>query len=212
MMKRLFARYLLVLAGLFAPVAGFATGAASPPDELVRSMIDEVLTIVRNDRAIQGGDMNRTLALVDEKVLPHFDFRRMTSLAVGRDWRSASPEQQERLIAAFRTLLVRTYSNALTQYRDQTVDVKPLRATPGEKRARVNTEVRQAGARPVAIDYSLEQADGGWKVFDVTVGGVSLVTNYRSSFAEEINAKGVDGLIASLEAKNRTLEAGQGGR
>jgi phospholipid transport system substrate-binding protein len=167
---------------------------------------------VRNNKSIQAGDTNSVISLVDEKVLPHFNFNRMTSLAVGRDWRSASPEQQERLTAAFRTLLVRTYSNALTQYRDQTIDVKPLRSSPDEKRVRVSTEVRQPGAQPVAIDYSLELDDQGWRVFDVTVAGVSLVTNYRSNFSSEINAKGIEGLISSLEAKNKSLEAGQGGK
>jgi phospholipid transport system substrate-binding protein len=212
MTKKLFARCLMVLGVFFAPVAGFSAGEMLPPDELVRSVTNEVQAIVRSDKAIQAGDTRRTAMLVDEKVLPHFNFRRMTGLAVGRDWRSASPEQQERLVAAFRTLLVRTYSNALVQYRDRPIEVKPLRAGPGEKTVRVNTEVRQPGAQPVAIDYSLEQTDKGWKVFDITVAGVSLVINYRSSFGDEITAKGIDGLIASLEAKNKSLEAGQGGK
>jgi phospholipid transport system substrate-binding protein len=201
-----------MLGVFFAPVAGFAAGEMLPPDELVRNVTNEVLTIVRNDKAILGGDTSKTLMLVDEKVLPHFDFRRMTGLAVGLGWRSATPEQQERLTAAFRTLLVRTYSNAIIQYRDNTIEFKPLRASPGDKTVRVSTEVRQAGAQPVGIDYSLQQTDKGWKVFDVTVAGVSLVINYRSSFGEEIKAKGIEGLIASLEAKNKSLEAGQGGK
>jgi len=209
MTRKLFTRCLLMLAVFFAPVAGFAAGETMAPDEQVRTVTNEVLTIVRSDKSIQAGDNNRILALVDEKVLPHFDFRRMTSLAVGRDWRSASPEQQERLIAAFRTLLVRTYSNALTQYRDQTIEVKPLRSSPADKTVRVSTEVRQAGAQPILLDYALAQADKGWKVFDVTVAGVSLVTNYRSSFGDEISTKGIDGLIASLEAKNKSLAAGR---
>ena len=209
MTRKLFARCLLMLAVSFGPVAGFATGATIAPDEQVRNVTNEVLTIVRSDKSIQAGDNNRILALVDEKVLPHFDFRRMTSLAVGRDWRSASPEQQERLTAAFRTLLVRTYSNALTQYRDQTIEIKPLRGNPTDKTVRVSTEVRQAGAQPILLDYALAQADKGWKVFDVTVAGVSLVTNYRSSFGDEISTKGIDGLIASLEAKNKSLAAGR---
>jgi phospholipid transport system substrate-binding protein len=207
-----FAHWLLMLTVFFVPVAGFSAGGMPPPDELVRDVSNEVLNIVRKDKAIQAGDTNRILTLVDEKVLPHFDFRRMTGLAVGPQWRSASPQQQERLITAFRILLVRTYSNALTQYRDQTIEFKPLRARPDEKRVRVNTEIRQPGGRPIAIDYSLEQTDKGWKVFDVSVAGVSLVTNYRGSFGDEINAKGIDGLIASLEAKNKSLEAGQGSR
>jgi len=212
MTRKLLTHCLLMLAVLFTPAAGFAAEGTIAPDEQVRNVTNEVLAIVRNDKSIQAGDTNKVLALVDEKVLPHFDFRRMTSLAVGRDWRSASPEQQERLIAAFRTLLVRTYSNALTQYRNQTIEVKPLRNYSGEKTVRVSTEVRQPGAQPVLLDYSLGQSDQGWKIFDVTVAGVSLVTNYRSSFSEEISTKGIDGLIDSLEAKNRSLAAGQGGK
>ena len=212
MTKKLFGRCLLMLAVFFTPAAGFAADETMAPDEQVRNVTNEVLTIVRSDRSIQAGDTTKILALVDEKVLPHFDFRRMTSLAVGRDWRSASPEQQERLIAAFRTLLVRTYSNALTQYRDQSIEVKPMRVNPGEKRVRVSTEVRQPGAQPILLDYAMEQGDQGWKVFDVTVAGVSLVTNYRGSFGNEISTKGIDGLIASLEAKNKSLAAGQGGK
>ncbi len=192
----------------------FATGAsataAPAPDELVRAVTNEVLEIVRADKAIQAGDTERVIELVDAKVLPHFDFRRMTMLAVGRDWRNATPEQQDRLTDAFRTLLVRTYSNALTQYRDQTIDFRPLRMAAGETRVQVRTEVRQPGGQPVGVDYMLEQkADGSWKVFDVIVAGVSLVTNYRSSFAEEVRVGGVDGLIRSLEDKNRSLAAGQ---
>ncbi|MDR2209147.1 MAG: ABC transporter substrate-binding protein [Azoarcus sp.] len=201
-----------MLSAFFVPATGFATGKTLPPDELVRNVANEVLTIIRNDKAIQTGDTSKVIALVDEKVLPHFNFRRMTGSAVGPQWRSATPQQQERLIEAFRILLVRTYSNALTQYRDQTIEFKPLRSRPGDKTVRVNSEVHQAGAQPIAIDYTLEQTDKGWKVFDVTVAGVSLVINYRSSFTEEINTKGIDGLIASLEAKNKSLEAGQGGK
>ncbi len=192
----------------------FATGAsataAPAPDELVRAVTNEVLEIVRTDKALQAGDPERVLELVHEKVLPHFDFRRMTMLAVGRDWRNATPEQQDRLVDAFLNLLVRTYSNALTQYRDQTIDFRPLRMAAGETRVQVRTEVRQPGGQPVGVDYMLEQkADGSWKVFDVIVAGVSLVTNYRSSFGQEVSRGGIDGLIKSLEDKNRSLAAGQ---
>jgi phospholipid transport system substrate-binding protein len=131
---------------------------------------------------------------------------------VGQSWRSASSEQQERLVKAFRTLLVRTYSNALTQFRDLAIEVRPLRTSPGDKNVRVTTEVRQPGAQPILLDYSLSQIGQEWKVFDVTVAGVSLVTNYRGSFAEEVSKKGIEGLIESLEAKNKSLETGQGGK
>ncbi len=205
-MNRLFS-CVLVLMLAFAPGAQ-AAEAALQPDVLVRQVTDEVLTIVRQDKAIQAGDTRRVLELVEEKVLPHFNFRRMTMLAVGRDWRSATPEQQQRLTGAFRTLLVRTYSNALTQYRDQTIDFKPVRIADGDATVQVRTEVRQAGAQPIGIDYTLEKGDAGWKVFDVVVAGVSLVTNYRSTFAQEVRSGGVDGLIRSLEDKNRTLQEG----
>ncbi|NLF53631.1 MAG: ABC transporter substrate-binding protein [Thauera phenolivorans] len=201
-------RLLMLFCFFFA--TGVSAAAAPTPDVLVRNVTNEVLEIVRADKAIQSGDTARVLGLVNDKVLPHFDFRRMTMLAVGRDWRSATPEQQARLTEAFRTLLVRTYSNALTQYRDQTIDFRPFRMAADETRVQVRTEVRQPGGQPIGIDYMLEKkADDSWKVFDVIVAGVSLVTNYRSSFAEEVRAGGVDGLIRSLESKNRSLEAEQ---
>lgn len=208
-MKNAFARVLFALFALisasFAPVA--AAADVQMPDVLVRNVTNEVLAIVRADRAIQAGDTARVLALVDEKVLPHFNFRRMTMLAVGRDWREASSEQQSQLTEAFRTLLVRTYSNALTQYRDQTIDFKPVRMSDADTTVQVRTEVRQAGAQPIGIDYTLEKTAQGWKVFDVVVAGVSLVTNYRGSFGDEIRKGGIDGLIRSLQEKNRSLES-----
>lgn len=196
---------LMMLAAMPAVAADVA-----PPDVLVREVTNEVLAIVRQDKAIQAGDTGKVLGLVDEKILPHFNFRRMTMLAVGRDWRQASPEQQNRLVSAFRTLLVRTYSNALTQYRDQTIDFKPVRIADADTTAQVRTEVRQPGAQPIGIDYTLEKTASGWKVFDVVVAGVSLVTNYRGSFGDEIRKGGVDGLIRALDEKNRSLEAAPG--
>lgn len=202
----------LALLGLMVLTAMPVAAAAdvTPPDVLVREVTNEVLAIVRQDKAIQAGDTGKVLGLVDEKILPHFNFRRMTMLAVGRDWRQASPEQQNHLVAAFRTLLVRTYSNALTQYRDQTIEFKPARVADADTTVQVRTEVRQPGAQPIGIDYTLEKTAGGWKVFDVVVAGVSLVTNYRGSFGEEIRKGGVDGLIRALEDKNRSLESATG--
>lgn len=179
------------------------------PDVLVRSVTDEVIAIVRTDKAIQSGNTRRVLELVDVKLLPHFDFTRMTMLAVGRDWTAATPEQRTRLTEAFRTLLVRTYANALTRYRDQKIEVKPLRMAEADTRVQIRTQVLQSGAAPLAIDYMLHKTDKSWLVFDVVVEGSSLVTNYRSSFAQEVQAGGVDGLIRSIESKNRTLEAEQ---
>lgn len=200
-------RFLLSLCLMFAVLPASAADTFKGPDALVREVSDDVLTIVRKDKAIQSGDTRRVIDLVEEKVLPHFNFRRMTMLAVGKDWRQASPEQQGKLVEAFRTLLVRTYSNALTQYRDQTIGYKPAKFGETDTSVRVQTEVRQAGAQPVNIDYTLEKTPEGWKVFDVVVAGVSLVTNYRGTFAQEIRAGGVDGLIRSLEQKNRDLAA-----
>ena len=196
-----------VLVAALLPLA--QASAQQAPDVLVREVTNEVLEIVRADEALRAGEKHRVMELVDAKVLPHFDFRRMTMLAVGRDWRDASAEQQVRLTEAFRTLLVRTYSNALTQYRDQTVAFKPARFAATDKRVQVRTEVHQSGAQPIGIDYMLEQSEAGWKVFDVIVAGVSLVTTYRSSFADEVRSGGVEGLLKSLEAKNRSLEAEQ---
>lgn len=194
-------RIIATLALLVAPLVVLANNLA--PDALVKEVTNDVLTIVRQDRAIQTGNTQKAIELVEAKVLPHFNFKHMTADAVGRDWRQATPEQQDQLTEAFKSLLVRTYSNALTQYRDQVIDFKPLRAKPEETDVQVRTEVKQAGAKPVQIDYSLEKTANGWKVYDVLVGGVSLVINYRGSFAQEIKTGGIDGLIKSLQAKNR---------
>ena len=206
-MKRLLNRFFLpLLCLLFAGTLSVAAASdVKAPDALVKDVTNEVLEIVRADKAIQAGDTKRVIELVDAKVLPHFDFRRMTMLAVGRDWRQASPEQQTKLTDAFRTLLVRTYSNALTQYRDQRIEFRPSRFAPADTRVQIRTEVVQAGAQPIGIDYMLEKGEQGWKVFDVIVAGVSLVTNYRSSFGQEIARGGIDGLIRSLEERNRSL-------
>ncbi|MDR2837633.1 MAG: ABC transporter substrate-binding protein, partial [Azonexus sp.] len=147
---------------------------------------------------------------VDQKVLPNFNFTRMTALAVGRDWRTASPQQQQQLTEQFKTLLVRTYANALTSYRDQKVVYRPFKMKPDETDVLVRTEVQQPGSKPVQLDYSLELKDGAWKVYDVTVAGISLVTNYRDQFMQEVRNGGIDGLIASISAKNRSLEQNQG--
>lgn len=201
---------IVLVCSLFAGALPATASTDKAPDVLVRDVTNEVLEIVRTDKAIQAGDTRRVLELVDAKVLPHFDFRRMTMLAVGRDWRQAAPDQQSRLTEAFRTLLVRTYSNALTQYRDQRIEFRPARFAPADTRVQVRTEVVQTGAQPIGIDYMLEKGDQGWKVFDVIVAGVSLVTNYRSSFTQEIGRGGIDGLIRSLEERNRSLAEQQG--
>lgn len=197
-------RLLSLLTGLFILCGGAA--AQETPDALVKRVTDEVLSIVRADKDIQGGHTGKAIELVDAKVLPHFNFERMTALAVGRDWRQATPEQKKRLAGEFKTLLVRTYSNALTSYRDQTVVYRPLRMKAGDTDVLVRTEIRQPGQQAVQLDYGLELRDGQWKVYDVVVAGISLVTNYRDSFAQEIRASGIEGLIASIAAKNQQIE------
>ena len=180
---------------------------ATAPDALVKSVTDDVITIVRQDKAIQSGDTRKAVELVETRVLPYFDFAHMTRLAVGKDWKQASPEQKTVLTQEFKALLVRTYSNALTQYRNQQIDFKPLKAKPEDTDVVVRTEVRQPGAKPVQIDYNLEKLADGWKVYDVLVAGVSLVTNYRDSFGQEVRTGGIDGLIKSLKDKNKQLDA-----
>jgi phospholipid transport system substrate-binding protein len=201
-MKKVFVALCLLML-LFAPVG--AASAEVAPDELVRKLSDEVLEILRTDERLRDGDTTRAVKRIEAVVLPHFNFRRMTMLAVGRDWRDATPEQRQRLMDAFYSMLVRTYSNALTQYRDQTVEFRPLRMNPGDTTVRVQTAVRQPGAQPVSVDYVLEKTERGWMVFDVVVAGVSLVTNYRGTFAQEIRAGGIDGLIRALETRGADL-------
>jgi len=197
-------RLLAILASLLVVTA--AGAAEIPPDTLVQNVSSDVLDIVRKDKEIQSGNTRKAVELVEEKVLPHFNFEHMTRLAVGKDWRQASPTQQKMLIDEFRTLLVRTYSKALTQYRNQTITYKPLKMQPTDTDVLVRTQVNQPGSKPAQIDYNLEKSDRGWKVYDISVAGISLVTNYRSSFAQEVSAGGIDGLIETLRAKNKRGE------
>lgn len=180
------------------------------PDALVKKVTDEVLTVIRTDKDLQSGNTKKAAELVETKVLPHFNFTRMTALALGREWSKVGPEQRSKLTAEFRTLLVRTYSNALTAYKDQSVEYKPFKMQAGETDVLVRTLVRQGKGKDIGLDYALEKQADGWKVYDVVVAGVSLVTNYRDSFTQEIRANGVDGLIASLAAKNKGLDASAG--
>ena len=168
---------------------------------MIRELSIETLDAVKGDKAIQGGDVNRIMALVDTKVMPHVDFQRITATAVGRFWRQATPEQKQRLQDEFKTLLVRTYAGALTQVKDQTIAMKPMRAAPEDKEVIVRTEIRGKGD-PIQLDYRLEKLDSGWKIYDVNVLGIWLADQYKNSFAQEINAKGIDGLIKSLAERN----------
>ena len=178
------------------------------PDALVKTTTEEVLEIVRKDKDIQSGNTKKAIDLVEAKVLPNFNFTLLTQLAMARDWRQATPAQQKTLTDEFHTLLVRTYAKALTEYKNQTVHYKPFTLKAGETDVRVRTEIRQSGAgKNIELDYWLEKSPTGWKVYDIEVGGISIVTNYRESFAAEVRNNGIDGLIKSLQAKNKSGEA-----
>ena len=193
-----------VLAVLLAGPA-LAQPAQTAPDAMVRDLTNEVLEAIRADKAIASGDIGRVQKLVDEKVLPYVDFKKMTQLAVGRGWRNATPEQRTALTREFHTLLVRTYSGALSQVKDHQVKMRPFRAQPADTDVLVRTSVVPSRGDPIQLDYRLEKQDAGWKIYDVNVLGVWLVENYKTQFAGEISAGGVDGLIKSLTDRNRRL-------
>ncbi|NML84172.1 phospholipid-binding protein MlaC [Polaromonas sp.] len=186
--------------------APFVHAADEAPDALIKRVSSEVLDAIKSDKAIQAGESNRLLALVDTKVMPNVNFTRMTASAVGRSWRVATPEQKARLQDEFKTLLIRTYSGALSQVNDQKLSVKPLRSAPADTDVTVRTEVLGRG-EPVQLDYRMEKTPTGWKIYDLNVLGVWLVETYRTQFAQEISAKGVDGLIASMSERNKTNAA-----
>ena len=190
-------------------VGSAAFAQVDSPDGLIKKVTEDVLTIVRQDKDIQSGNAKKVIELVEAKVLPNFNFQHMTALAMGKDWNKASPEQKKRLAEEFKTLLVRTYSNALTGYRDQTIRYKPTKMQPGDDDVVVRTEVVQPGSKAIQLDYSMEKMADGWKVYDVVVAGVSLVTNYRDTFNQEVRANGVDGLLQMLVNKNKQLESGK---
>jgi phospholipid transport system substrate-binding protein len=178
------------------------------PDQLVKTVTLEVVDLIAKDKEIRAGNRAKLIELIDAKVLPHFNFAAMTALALGQSWNKATPEQKKRLTEEFRTLLVRTYASALAAYSEQKFDFRPLRAKPTDTDVTVQVRVLQAGAQPVPIDYSMEKTATGWKVYDVMVGGVSLVANYRTEFNNVVRDSGIDGLVKNLSAKNRSgLEA-----
>lgn len=173
------------------------------PDALIKRVSEEVTAAIRQDKSIQEGDQRRIAELVETKVVPHFDFRRATQTAVGAAWRRATPAQQESLTQEFKTLVLRTYSGALANYRDQTIEFRPLRTRPGDTEVTVHSRVRQSGAESIVIEYDMASSASGWKVFDVRVAGISLVATYRTAFADEVRNRGIDGLIELLSSKNR---------
>ncbi len=190
------------LSVLLLGTAAVRAADAQGPDALIKEVSTDVIDSIKADKSIQSGNANKILALVDAKVMPHVNFRRMTASAVGRYWRQATPEQQKRLEDEFKILLVRTYSGALAQVSDQTVQLKPMRGSAADPEVVVKTEVRGRGD-PIQLDYRLEKTADGWKIYDVNVLGVWLVENYRNSFAQEIGQNGIDGLIAKMAERNK---------
>ena len=207
--RRSLGRFALASALLFGAAAAFvspARAADEAPDALVKRISSDVLDTIRADKSIKSGDIGKIMVLVDSKVMPNLNFQRMTASAVGPAWRQATPEQQKRLQDEFKTLLVRTYAGALDQVTDQTVSVRPFRGSVDEKEVLVRTEVKGGNGDPVQLDYRLEKTPGdgaGWKIYNLNVLGVWLVDTYRTQFAQEINSKGIDGLIAALAARNK---------
>ncbi|MBG9389712.1 MlaC/ttg2D family ABC transporter substrate-binding protein [Caenimonas aquaedulcis] len=214
MKRRVVNQLAVVLLGFaaFGGLVPLARAADEAPDALVKRLSDEVLASIKADKAIQGGDTNRILALVDSKIMPNVNFQRMTAAAVGPAWRQATPEQQKRLQDEFKTLLIRTYSGALAQVDEQSISIKPQRSAPTDTEVVVRTEIRGRGD-PIQLDYRLEKTPGqgaGWKIYNLNVLGVWLVETYRSQFAQEINSKGLDGLITALSDRNKTNAAKKG--
>jgi len=215
---RRFGRGMLAAVLLVAAAIGWmpaARAADEAPDALVQRLTTETLAQVRSDAAIKSGDIAKVMALVESKIMPNVDFQRMTASTVGPKWREATPEQKQRLQELFKVLLVRTYAGALTQVTDQEVVVKPFRGSADDKEVLVRTEVRGNASEPIQIDYRLEKTPGvagGWKIYNLNVLGIWLVDTYRSQFASEINSKGIDGLIATLETLNQSKAAGGSGK
>lgn len=181
--------------------------AAEAPDELVKRTAEDVIAIVKNDKDIQAGNQEKIFALAEEKILPNFNFERVSRLVLGKNWTKASAEQKTAFQAEFRTLLLRTYATALSKYKNQTIEYKPLRLADGATSAAVKTVILQPGGQPIAVDYALEKQADTWKVYDIVIEGVSLVTNYRSQFTQEIRQNGLDSLIKKLTDKNNAAKA-----
>ncbi|HEX5129754.1 MAG TPA: ABC transporter substrate-binding protein [Usitatibacter sp.] len=196
-------RKILAILAFLVPACAAAQEA---PDALVKRVTDEVLTIIKSDKDLQAGNSRKVAELAEAKVLPHFDFQRMTRLAVGRNWQQASDAQKEQLVKEFRTMLVRTYSTSLTAYRNQKIEVKPLKMAAGDKETTVRTAVVQQGGPQIPIDYAMEKTDAGWKVYDVVIDGASLVTTYRGTFNDQVQKGGIDGLIKTLADRNKSPE------
>jgi phospholipid transport system substrate-binding protein len=207
--KRTMAKLMAMVLALGVLAAAPARAQEMAPDALAKKVTDEVVAVLRSDKDIQAGNIAKVVDVVDKMVLPHFDFARMTRLAVGQSWRQASPEQQKALVGEFRTLLVHTYASTFVAYRNQTIEYRPLRMEPADTEVTVKSQINQAGGKPVTVDYRMAKGEGGWKVYDVVVADLSLVQNYRGSFEAEVRRGGVDGLVKALAAKNKQVAASQ---
>lgn len=193
-----------VIAGVLC-AAGIAQAEIIAPDVLIRNTVDDVIAVIKHDKDIQAGDEEKIIALVDVKVLPHFDFKRMTQLAVGRPWRSATPEQRQALEREFRNMLVRTYTKVFSVYRDQVVEVKPVKLDADATEATIQTTIVKPGAQPIPVNYEMRKTDLGWKAYDIFIEGVSMVMSYRGTFTAQIDQSGIDGLIKTLSDKNANV-------
>lgn len=193
-------KFLLGIIGLLA--FGVSQAQELGPEELVKTMTSEVMSAIKSDKELAAGDRQKAMKLAEEKILPHIDFQEATRLAVGRSWRQATPEQRKRLVDEFRAMLVRTYSNALEGYQGQEMKVLPSRVKPGDTEATVRNQFTRAGGKPVSLDYQMRKTDNGWKIYDITVEGISLVLTYRSEFDQVVKQEGIDGLIKRLSQKN----------
>lgn len=191
-----------VLSVILVAAPGVAMAEISA-EELVKQTADDVLNTIKNDKDIQAGNQQKIFALAEEKILPNFDFERVCRMVLGKNWKAATPEQQAVFQKEFRSLLLRTYAVALGKYKNQVIEFKPLRAEPDAKNVSVKTQILQPGGQPIAVDYSLVKVEGGWKVYDIVIESVSLVTNYRSQFSNEIRTNGLDSLNKKLAEKNK---------
>jgi phospholipid transport system substrate-binding protein len=208
-----FAQAIFSLALVFSlPCLIPLANAQSAPDQLILSISQGVLDEIKADRSLQSADINRLNNLVDKRVMPHVNFQRMTALSVGRNWRSASPEQQRILMAEFRRLLLLTYADAVRQVTDTQIQVRPMRSKPEDTEVIVRTQVLRPGKEAIQLDYRLEKADGSWKIFDLNILGLWLVEHYRNQFQQVVGASGIDGLIRALQEKNQSLAASAGAK
>ena len=197
--------FLLSLSALFLMANPARAAQTTAPDVLAKTVTDEVLVILRADKDIKAGNRKKVYDLIDTRIAPHFNFTTMIRLAMGKNWNQANPDQRKALTGEFRALLVRTYTTAFTQYSNQIIEYRPIKLAPNDDDVVVKSLIKQPSGQPVAVDYSMEKTDQGWKVYNVKIEGISLVENYRNTFNTEVQKSGIDGLIRTLAEKNKAL-------